>query len=192
MTGGKQKRLRLFGSDEDEGDDVTNAEAKPARSRARNAITQSDEAEQEDGSDIGHYRADGQRDDDEPTDWMRRRDWDDNIRAGEEGYDEQVGVRRRAGRQHGSVGEERENEMMDDFVDIEIDEELVETVAIGLLCVGLTSLLYLRGRWMRRRREQEEDEVRRRGGGDRPVPDVDQDEQQRLREIPIDFAPLPI
>jgi hypothetical protein len=84
---------------------------------------------------------------------------------------------------------------MDDFIEIEIDEELAETLAIGVLCVGLTALLYLRGRWMRRRREQEEEEAARRRGGDAPaqgqaaaVPI----EAERPRDIPIDWAPLPI
>jgi SEL1 protein len=193
MMGGKQKRLRLFGSNEEASDDVMHVDTRQIRSRARKALGQKEQAGEDDTPAIAGHRPDGQRDNEDILDWMKARERGDTIRAGEEGYDEQVGIRRRGGRQRDILGDEGEVDRVDDFVDIEIDEELVETVAIGLLCVGLTSLLYLRGRWMRRRREQDEEEARRRGGGgERPLDIVDQQQQERAWGIPIDFAPMPI
>lgn len=93
--GGKQKRLRLFGSNEEASDDVMHVDTRQVRSRARKALGQKEQAGEDDTPAIAGHRPDGQRDNEDILDWMKARERGDTIRAGEEGYDEQVGIRRR-------------------------------------------------------------------------------------------------
>lgn len=132
------------------------------------------------------------------VEWARKRQRDELDNTPYDDYLETG----RAQRQRQRPRQRQANSQQPHGDDLDIDDdtdELFETLAIALLVIGFSGLMWVRGRWARQRAEREEDERRARGGA---VPGVGiaggpgvgppaAAPGQGVEPLPFGFPPLP-